>query len=501
MTDWEMTIGLEVHAQIKTKAKLFSPAPIDFGGEPNTQLALLDVAFPGMLPVINRECVDKAILAGLGFGATINLKSRFDRKNYFYPDLPQGYQISQYEYPIATGGQVEIDIVDDNQQISTRAIRLERIHIEQDAGKNIHEEGQGQGESKGQGASAIMSFVDLNRAGIGLMEIVSQPDMHQPEEAQHYVRKLRSILRYLDVCDGNMEEGSLRADVNISIAPKGLPKGAPLGTRCEIKNLNSIRAIGQAIEVEARHQIAVLEKGGKIEQETKTFDSQTMQTITMRSKEDAHDYRYFPDPDLPPLILTQSHVDKIAKTMPELPDDKKKRLKSQYQLNDYDISVLIAEKARADFFEECALALAEDKIDVKLAANWILGDLLSHLNKTETPIEHAPISAKSLARLIGLIDEGVISGKIAKSVFEMMIETKKAPETIIEEKNLRQITDHSEIEAICENLVKSNQDKVEQVKAKPKMLGWFVGEVMKETKGKANPQLVNEILRKQLKLQ
>lgn len=478
---WEITIGLEVHAQISSQAKLFSTAPTAFGAEPNTQLALLDVAFPGMLPVINKECVEQAVRASLGLGCEVHLVSRFDRKNYFYPDLPQGYQITQFEHPIATGGTVEIDLAEGEHKI----INLERLHIEQDAGKNIHIEG-----------ASSKSYVDLNRAGIGLMEIVSKPEMHSAEEAQEYVRKLRAILRYLNVCDGNMDEGSLRADVNVSVAQTG----EPLGTRCEIKNLNSIKFIGQAAIYEAQRQIDLLEQGKTIDQETRLFDTSSGTTRTMRSKEDAHDYRYFPDPDLPLLVLEQARVDELKATLPELPDAKKERLQNDYALSAYDASVLTAEKARADYFEKTAKLLKAKGIAAKLAANWVSGELANHLNKSQTPIEASPIAADALAALITSIHEGTISGKQAKTVFEEMAQTGKAPDEIIKAKGLQQLSDSTEIESVCDSIIGQNEAKVAQLQEKPKMLGWFVGEVMKATQGKANPQMVNEILRAKLKL-
>ena len=479
---WEITIGLEVHAQISSRSKLFSAAPTVFGAQPNHQLALLDVAFPGMLPVLNEECVEQAVRASLGLGCEVHLVSRFDRKNYFYPDLPQGYQISQFEHPIATGGSVVIDLSETEQ----RTINLERLHIEQDAGKNIHIEGAGQSKS----------YVDLNRAGIGLMEIVSKPEMHSAQEAQEYVRKLRAILRYLNVCDGNMEQGSLRADVNVSVARAG----EPLGTRCEIKNLNSIKFIGQAAVYEASRQIELLEQGQTIDQETRLFDTASGTTRTMRSKEDAHDYRYFPDPDLPPLVLEQARVDELKASLPELPDEKKTRLQNQYELNAYDASILIVEKARADYFEAVAKQLEAKGISAKLAANWVSGELMSYLNKTETGIDDSPISAKDLATLITRIAENVISGKLAKVVFEEMTKTSKQPDEIIEAKGLKQMSDSSQLESICDSIIGQNKDKVEQLSTKPKAFGWFVGEVMKATQGKANPQLVNKILRDKLSL-
>ncbi len=481
--NWEIVIGLEVHAQIISKTKLFSSAPTEFGAAPNTQLALLDAAFPGTLPVVNMACVYQAVRAALGLGAEIHSTSRFDRKNYFYPDLPQGYQISQYEHPIATGGEIILDLADGQ----IRKIGIERLHIEQDAGKNIHEETQG---------SANLSFVDLNRAGIGLMEIVSKPDMRSADEARQYVRKLRTILRYLNVCDGNMEQGSLRADVNVSVRHHG----APLGTRCEIKNLNSMRAIVQAIDYESQRQIKIIENGETITQETRLFDSAQGQTRSMRSKEDAHDYRYFPDPDLPPLVLDKNKVEQIKTSLPELPDQKKQRFQSEYDLTAYEAAVLTTERTRANFFEQTAKLIAEAKIPAKQAANWILSELLAHLNKTERSIDNSPVSAEALAQLITRIKDNVISGKIAKQVFEIMYDTSQLPDLIIEEKGLQQVTDAKKIEAACDSIIAQNLDKIERVKAKPKMLAWFVGQVMKETQGKANPQTVNDILRKKLNL-
>lgn len=472
---WEIVLGLEVHAQVQSSAKLFSSAPTTFGAEQNSQVSLVDAAMPGMLPVINEECVRQAVRTGLGIHSKINLRSVFDRKNYFYPDLPQGYQISQFKHPIVGEGEIEIDLKDG----SVKKVGVERLHLEQDAGKSIHDQ------------HPSMSFVDLNRSGVALMEIVSKPDMRCAEEAQAYVKKLRAILRYLGTCDGNMEEGSMRADVNVSVRRPG----EPLGTRCEIKNVNSIRFIGQAIEYEARRQMDIIEDGGTIDQETRLFDPKQGVTRSMRSKEEAHDYRYFPDPDLLPLVLSQTMVDEIAATLPELPDDKKARFVREYGLTPYDAGVLVSEKVSADFFEEVA-----NGRDAKLAANWVTGDFFGALNKAGLTIDSSPVSAKQLGELINLISDDTISGRIAKDVFEIMFETGDDPAKIIEERGLRQVTDLGAIEATIDEIMSANPDKVEQVKEKPKLMGWFVGQVMKATGGKANPQSVNELLTKKLGL-
>jgi aspartyl-tRNA(Asn)/glutamyl-tRNA(Gln) amidotransferase subunit B len=471
--DWEIVLGLEVHAQVTSSAKLFSTSSTAFGAEPNTQVSFIDAAMPGMLPVINRFCVEQAVRTGLGLKAQINLRSVFDRKNYFYPDLPQGYQISQFKNPVVGEGEILLDMP------GGRSVRvgIERLHLEQDAGKSLHDQ------------SPRSSFVDLNRSGVALMEIVSKPDMRSAEEARAYVTKLRTILRYLGTCDGNMEEGSLRADVNVSVRRPG---GA-FGTRCEIKNVNSIRFIGQAIEYEARRQIEILEEGGSIKQETRLFDPKSGETRAMRSKEEAHDYRYFPDPDLLPLVLKQEEVDAIKASLPELPDEKKARLMSDYGLSAYDASVLVGDRASADFFE----AVAKGR-DAKLAANWVTGDFFGALNREGHEIETSPVSANQLGELIDLISDGTISGRIAKQIFESMYKTGRNPREIVEKDGLRQVTDTGAIEAAIDAVIAANPDKVEQAKAKPQLAGWFVGQVMKSTSGKANPQVVNEILLRKL---
>jgi aspartyl-tRNA(Asn)/glutamyl-tRNA(Gln) amidotransferase subunit B len=473
---WEIVIGLEVHAQVTSKSKLFSGASTEFGGDPNAHVSLVDAAMPGMLPVINEECVAQAVRTGLGLKAAINHYSVFDRKNYFYPDLPQGYQISQYKFPVVGEGLVLVDMKDGY----TVEVGIERVHLEQDAGKSLHDQ------------HASYSFVDLNRSGVALMEIVSRPDLRSSEEAKAFITKLRTILRYLGTCDGNMEEGSMRADVNVSVRKPG----APLGTRCEIKNVNSIRFIGQAIDYEARRQIGILEEGGAIEQQTRLFDAKTGQTRSMRSKEEAHDYRYFPDPDLLPLELTQGYVEAIAGALPELPDAKKARFIREFALSPYDAAVLVADKENAAYFEEVA-----NGRDAKLAANWVTGDLFGALNRLGRDIEDSPVSAAHLGALIDLISSEVISGRIAKDVFEIMVETGEAPDRIVEERGLTQVTDTGAIEKVVDEIIAANPKQVEQVKDKPKTLGWFVGQVMKATGGKANPGAVNEILREKLGLE
>jgi aspartyl-tRNA(Asn)/glutamyl-tRNA(Gln) amidotransferase subunit B len=472
--DWELVIGLEVHAQVKSKAKLFSGASTAFGAEPNANVSLVDAAMPGMLPVINGFCVEQAVRTGLGLKARINAFSRFDRKNYFYPDLPQGYQISQLYHPIVGEGEVLVDMAPG----IARRVRIERIHLEQDAGKSIHD------------MDPALSFVDLNRTGVALMEIVSRPDIRGPEEAAEFVRKLRQILRYLDTCDGNMQEGSLRADVNVSVRPAG---STAFGTRCEIKNLNSMRFIMQAIEAEARRQIAILEDGGAIEQETRLYDPSRGETRSMRSKEEAHDYRYFPDPDLLPLELEEDWIEAIRAGLPELPDEKKARFVLTYGMTEYDAGVLTAEVAAAAYFE----AVAEGR-DGKQAANWVINELFGRLNKEGRSIEASPVGPVQLGGLIDLIAKGEISGKIAKDVFEILWTEGGDPETIVAERGLRQVTDTAEIEAAVGAVIAANPGQVEKAKAKPSLAGWFVGQVMKATGGKANPQTVNELVRAKL---
>ncbi|HRJ69604.1 MAG TPA: Asp-tRNA(Asn)/Glu-tRNA(Gln) amidotransferase subunit GatB [Beijerinckiaceae bacterium] len=472
--DWEIVIGMEIHAQVTSNAKLFSGASTAFGGEPNSHVSFVDAAMPGMLPVINEECVKQAIRTGLGLKAEINLKSRFDRKNYFYPDLPQGYQISQYKEPIVGEGEVIVDVPGEPEPI---LVRIERLHLEQDAGKSIHDQ------------DPTNSFVDLNRSGVALMEIVSKPDLRSAEEAQAYVGKLRTILRYLGTCDGDMEKGNLRADVNVSVRKPG----ADLGTRCEIKNVNSIRFIGQAIEVEARRQIAILEDGGTIDQETRLYDPGKRATRSMRSKEEAHDYRYFPDPDLLPLEFSQGYVDALAAALPELPDAKKARFIAQYGLSPYDASVLIAERESADYFE----AVARGR-DGKTAANWVINELFGRLNKEGKGIGETPVSATQLGGIIDLIGSGAISGKIAKDLFEIVFTEGGDPAEIVEKRGMKQVTDTGAIEKVVDEIIAANPDKVQQAIAKPTLLGWFVGQVMKASGGKANPGAVNELLKQKL---
>jgi aspartyl-tRNA(Asn)/glutamyl-tRNA(Gln) amidotransferase subunit B len=471
--DWEVVIGMEIHAQVASKAKLFSGASTAFGGEPNSHVSLVDAAMPGMLPVINKECVAQAIRTGLGLEAKINLKSVFDRKNYFYPDLPQGYQISQYRSPIVGEGKVHLDL-SEGEPIE---VGIERLHLEQDAGKSLHDQ------------HPDFSYVDLNRSGVALMEIVSKPDLRSAEEAKAYVTKLRTILRYLGTCDGDMEKGNLRADVNVSVRRPG----KPFGTRCEIKNVNSIRFIGQAIEAEARRQVEILEDGGKINQETRLFDAAKVETRSMRSKEEAHDYRYFPDPDLLPLVLSQEYVDSLRHGLPELPDAKLARFTRDYGLSPYDASVLVAEKANADFFE----AVANGR-DGKQAANWVINELFGRLNKEGKDITSSPVSAAQLGGIIDLIGSGAISGKIAKELFDIVWNEGGEPAVIVEKRGLRQVTDLGAIEKAVDAIIAANPDKVEQVRAKPTAFGWFVGQVMKSTSGKANPQAVSEMLKKKL---
>ena len=475
--NWEAVIGLEVHAQIISNSKLFSGASTNFGSDPNTQVSLIDAGMPGMLPVINKTCVEQAIKTGLGLNAEINLRSVFDRKNYFYPDLPQGYQISQYTQPIVGKGSIEIDLKNGNSKI----IGITRLHLEQDAGKSIHD------------LDPSKTYIDLNRSGVALMEIVSEPDIRSAEEAQEYVKKLRSILKYIGTCDGNMEQGSLRCDVNISVRKKE----DKLGTRCEIKNVNSIKSIGQAIEHEFYRQIDIIESGSKVQQETRLFDEKKGETRSMRSKEEAHDYRYFPDPDLPPLEIKSDLIDEIKKELPELPDVKKKKLIEKYGLSSYEASILVTDKNNVDYFD--AIMEKNSKRNSKIVANWIIGDLFSLLNKNNLEIKNSPVKPVDLGELIDLIDDATISGKLAKTVFDEMFKNKKKPKEIIEQKGLKQITDSGEIEKVISKVMDANTDKVNEYKSgKDKLFGYFVGQVMQETKGKANPQVVNEILKKKL---
>ncbi len=472
--NWEMVIGLEVHAQVTAKSKLFSGASCEFGGAPNSHVSLVDAAMPGMLPVLNEYCVEQAVRTGLGLNAQINNRSVFERKNYFYPDLPQGYQISQFLHPIVGKGVVEVDLADG----SSKEIGITRLHLEQDAGKSIHD----QHPSK--------SFVDLNRAGCALMEIVSEPDMRGPEEATAYLTKLRMILRYLETCDGNLEEGSMRADVNVSVRRVG----EEYGTRCEIKNVNSIKAVQMAIDYEAQRQIEIIESGGKIKQETRLWDPAKGETRSMRSKEEAHDYRYFPDPDLLPLVFEQNFVDAIKATLPELPDQKKHRFMRDFGLGIYDASVLIAERARADFYETVATGR-----DPKMAANWVINELLGGLNKDGKTLSESPVSATQLGGLIDLILDNTISGKIAKDVFAEMMASGKNAADIVEAKGLKQVTDTGAIDKIVSEVIAENPDNVAAYKSgKDKLFGFFVGQIMKKSGGKANPDMVNELLKKKL---
>jgi len=471
--DWEVVIGLEVHAQVVSNAKLFSGAATAFGAEPNTQVSLVDAAMPGMLPVINHVALEQAVRTGLGLNAEINLHSVFERKNYFYPDLPQGYQISQYLHPIVGEGTITLDMPD-----GPRDIGVERLHLEQDAGKSLHDQ------------DPKRTFIDLNRAGVALMEIVSKPDLRSPEEAGAYLRKLRAILRYLGTCDGNMEQGSLRCDANVSVRHPG----EELRTRAEIKNINSVRFVMQAIEIEAERQIDLYENGGEVVQETRLFDPDRGETRSMRSKEDAHDYRYFPDPDLLPVDLEQSFVDDIKAGLPELPDTKKARFVSDYGLSEADAAVLVAEKETALYFEDVA-----NGRDAKIAANWVIHELFAVLNKDGKEIADSPVSAASLGKLVGLISDNTISNRIAKDVFEEMVTNGGDPESIVEEKGLKQITDTGEIEAAVDQVIADNPEQAQQYReGNPKVGGWFVGQVMKATQGKANPQMVNELLAKKL---
>ncbi len=473
--EWEVVIGLEVHCQVISNSKLFSGAPTDFGAEPNTQVSLVDAAMPGMLPVINEECVEQAVRTGLGLNAQINLKSVFARKNYFYADLPQGYQISQADQPIVGPGVIKIDLADG----SSVDIGVERLHLEQDAGKSMHDQDPNR------------TFVDLNRSGVALMEIVSDPDMRSPEEAGAYIRKIRSIVRYLGTCDGNMDQGSMRCDVNVSVRPVG---STELRTRAETKNVNSVRFAMQAIEYEAMRQVEIYDGGGEVVQETRLFDSQKSVTRSMRSKEHAHDYRYFPDPDLLPLVFDQAFVDGIKKDLPELPDERKARYVNDFGLSPYDAGVLVAEKETAVYFEEVASGR-----DAKLAANWVISNLFGALNDKGLSIENSPVRADNLGKLIDLISDDTVSGRIAKEVFEIMIETGDEPVKIVEEKGLKQITDTGAIEAAVDAAIAAGTQQVEQYKGgNEKILGWFVGQVMKSTGGKANPGTVNKILKDKL---
>ena len=472
---YEVIIGLEVHAQVSSNSKLFSGSATKFGAEPNSQVSLIDSAFPGMLPVINKECINQAIRTGLGLNAKINNNSVFDRKNYFYADLPQGYQISQYKNPIVGEGKVLLDM-----PYGSKEIGIERLHLEQDAGKSIHD------------MDPTSTYVDLNRSGIALMEIVSKPDLRSPDEVNAYIKKLRTIMRYLGTCDGNMQEGSLRADVNVSVRKVGDKK---LGTRCEIKNVNSIKFMQMAIEYESNRQVEMLDDGKKIDQETRLFDTKKNETRSMRSKEDAHDYRYFPDPDLLPLKIEQKLIDDLKKTLPELPDNKKERFINDYGLNSYEANVLVSEKDISDYYEE--VAKLSDK---KLAATWMMGDLFAMLNDKGLNISNSPISAKNFAELVRSIKSGEISGRIAKEVFEIMVESGENPKKIIETKGMKQQSDPKELEKIINEILTKNKDKVDQYKSgKEKLFGFFVGQVMKQSGGKANPQLTNEILKKLLK--
>ena len=473
--NWEVVIGMEVHAQVKSRSKLFSSSSTKFGSAPNSQVSLVDAAMPGMLPVINEFCIKQAIKTGLGLKAQINQFSVFDRKNYFYADLPQGYQISQYKYPIVGNGSVIIDLPDG----SNKKIRIIRLHLEQDAGKSLHDQ------------HPIKTYVDLNRSGVALMEIVSEPDLRSSEEAAIYISKLRSIFQYLDTCDGNMQEGSIRADVNVSVRKEG---DTNLGTRCEIKNVNSIKFMQMAIEYEANRQVDILEEGGKIDQETRLFDTKKNETRSMRSKEDAHDYRYFPDPDLLPLELKNDFIEKIKSEIPELPDEKKKRFIDKFNLSSYEANILVSDKETSEYFEKVI-----KNSDVKLSTNWITGELFALLNENDLGIAQSPISAENLSKLINLIKDGTISGKIAKTVFELMANGDKDPQKIVEEKGLKQQSDPKTLELLIDKVIAENPDKVKEYKSgKEKLFGFFVGQTMKVSDGKANPKLVNDILKKKL---
>ncbi len=471
---WEVVVGLEVHAQVISESKLFSGASATYGGAPNAHVSFIDAGFPGMLPVINKECVAQAVRTGLGLRAQINLFSRFDRKNYFYADLPQGYQISQFAHPIVGTGTVEIELQDG----TIKHIGITRLHLEQDAGKSMHDQ------------HPAKSVIDLNRAGVGLMEIVSEPDIRSPEEAGAYLRKIRQIVRYLGTCDGNMEEGSMRADVNVSVRKPG----EEFRTRCEIKNVNSVRFVMHAVEAEALRQIEMWESGGEVVQETRLYDPTKGETRSMRSKEDAHDYRYFPEPDLLPLILDQDWVDELKAKLPELPDEKRARFCAEYGIPFYDAGVLVADQATADFYETVAKGR-----DGKLAANWISGDFFAAMNRTGKSIENPPVTVEALGQLLDLITDKTINGRIAKDVFEEMVETGKMPAAIVEEKGLKQVTDTGAIDAAVTKVLADNQDKVAEYKSgKDKLFGFFVGQVMKAMQGKGNPALVNEAVKKQL---
>ena len=472
--EYEVVIGLEVHAQVLSESKLFSASPTKFGSEPNTQVSLVDAAFPGMLPVINEFCIKQAIKTGIGLNAKINNRSIFDRKNYFYADLPQGYQISQYKNPIVGEGSVTLDMPEGEKKIG-----IERLHLEQDAGKSIHD------------IDPKNTLVDLNRSGVALMEIVSKPDLRSLDEVNAYIKKLRSIMRYLGTCDGNMQEGSLRADVNVSVRKKGVLE---LGTRCEIKNVNSIKFMQMAIDYEANRQVDILEAGGSVNQETRLFDTKKNETRSMRTKEDAHDYRYFPDPDLLPLELNDEFIEDIKKDIPELPDEKKKRFIEKFKLSPYEATILVSDIETSKYFEDVSI-----KSDIKLATNWITGELFALLNDKNIEITDSPISSENLAKLINLIKDGTISGKIAKTVFEMMADGDQDPEKIVEEKGLKQQSDPKELEKIIDKVISDNPKNVEAYKSgKDKLFGFFVGQVMKQSNGKANPQLVNQILKKKL---
>ena len=472
--EYEVVIGLEVHAQVLSESKLFSASPTKFGSEPNTQVSLVDAAFPGMLPVINEFCIKQAIKTGIGLNAKINNRSIFDRKNYFYADLPQGYQISQYKNPIVGEGSVTLDMPEGEKKIG-----IERLHLEQDAGKSIHD------------IDPKNTLVDLNRSGVALMEIVSKPDLRSLDEVNAFIKKLRSIMRYLGTCDGNMQEGSLRADVNVSVRKKGVLE---LGTRCEIKNVNSIKFMQMAIDYEANRQVDILEEGGSVDQETRLFDTKKNETRSMRTKEDAHDYRYFPDPDLLPLELNNEFIEDIKKDIPELPDEKKKRFIEKFKLSPYEANILVSDIETSKYFEDVSM-----KSDIKLATNWITGELFALLNDKSIEITESPITSENLAKLINLIKDGTISGKIAKTVFEIMADGNKDPEKIVEEKGLKQQSDPKELEKIIDKVILDNPKNVGAYKSgKDKLFGFFVGQVMKQSNGKANPQLVNEILKKKL---